>query len=78
MSGGRAARAGGGETQCRLAPDRGRGAARGHRDLDAADADAHQRADLEELEAKRAAGCVGIFGLMHNERLDFGRRYAAD
>ena len=28
----------------------------GHRDLDAGDADPHQRADLEQLEADRTAG----------------------
>src|SRR5258708_12870123 len=31
----------------------------GHGDLDAADGDADQRADLEELEADRAAGGIG-------------------
>jgi hypothetical protein len=33
--------------------------ARRHRDLDAADADAHERAELEQLETNRAAACVG-------------------
>jgi hypothetical protein len=32
------------------------GAGRGHRDLDAAHADPHQRAHLEQLEADGAAG----------------------
>jgi len=31
----------------------------GHRDLDAADADPHQRANLEQLEADRTAGRLG-------------------
>jgi hypothetical protein len=35
----------------------------GHRDLDAADADPHQRADLEQLEADRTAGRLGELGV---------------
>ena len=38
-------------------------AGRGHGDLDAADADPHQRADLEELETDRAAGGLGELGM---------------
>jgi hypothetical protein len=35
----------------------------GHRDLDSADAEPHQRADLEQLEADRAAGGLGELGV---------------
>src|SRR6266702_3758025 len=49
----------GGEPDRSEAPDlRGR-TGRRHRDLDAADADAHERTDLEQLEANGAAGSLG-------------------
>ena len=35
----------------------------GHRDLDAADADPHQRANLEQLEADRSAGRLCKLGM---------------
>jgi hypothetical protein len=37
--------------------------ARRHRDLDAADADAHERTDLEQLETNGAAGGLGELGV---------------
>jgi len=50
---------GGAEADGSEPPDlRGR-TARRHRDLDAADADAHERADLEQLETNGAAGGLG-------------------
>src|SRR5437667_7016195 len=55
---------GGGEPDRSEAPDlRGR-TGRRHRDLDAADADAHERTDLEQLEANGAAGSLGKLGIV--------------
>lgn len=39
----------------------------GHRDLDAADADPHQRADLEQLEADCAAGGFSKLGVPQSD-----------
>src|SRR5580704_10196500 len=57
VSGGRAARVGGGgETPGSAAPGIGCGTRRRHRNLDAADTHAHEGADLEQLETDGAAG----------------------
>src|SRR5437660_10754881 len=40
------------------------GTARGHRDFDAANAYAHESADLEQLETNGAAGCFGKMCVM--------------
>ena len=64
MSGGRGAGSGGISQAARgVAPVFGGWAGRGHGDLDTAHGDAHQRTDLEELEADGAAGGVGKCGV---------------
>src|SRR5271169_2675547 len=50
-----------------LAPIMGGRTGRRHRDLDAANADAHQRTDLEQLETNGAAGGVGEFGAVESD-----------
>src|SRR6478752_2868424 len=52
------------EPDCGAAPvSRGRTSGR-HGELDAADADAHERADLEQLEPDGAAGGLGEVGIV--------------
>src|SRR6266536_2179615 len=55
---------GGGEPDRSEAPDLRDRTGRRHRDLDAADADAHERTDLEQLEANGAAGSLGKLGIV--------------
>src|SRR6185437_8472065 len=80
VSDGRAAGAGGGvETDGGAAPDLGRRTTRRHRDFDAADADAHERADFEQLETDSAAAGVGKRRVMqpdpaHGAEQDVGER----
>ncbi len=50
------------------------GAARGHGELDTADADGDESADLEELTADGAAGGVGEFGRLQAEQRSLSRR----
>src|SRR6516162_11522788 len=58
---------GGGEPYGGAGPIFGDRAGRGHCDIDAADADAHERADLEQLETKGAAGGVGEGGALEGD-----------
>src|SRR3954453_24115453 len=54
----------GGKPDCGLAPIMGGRTGRRHRDLDTADADAHERTELEQLEATGATGGVREFGVV--------------
>src|SRR5437667_12306524 len=54
----------GGKTAGSEPPGLGCRTARGHRDFDAANAYAHESADLEQLETNGAAGCFGKMCVM--------------
>ena len=52
------------EPECSLTPDMGDRTGRCHCDPDATDADAHERADFEQLETNGAAGGGREFGVV--------------
>ena len=51
------------------------GAGRSHCDLDSAHADPHQRADLQQLEPDRAAGCLGELGVAQGDAAQGAEQY---